>query len=137
MLAVLTAGCIATNPRWDRPDEAGDDAASSADDDAGETTGHGITGGDEASSSGLESSWTGSGDESSSGSMPSGDDGPACEDGKTSCGGECKDTSKDRRACGPACLDCTQELDSEDAVCEQGECRSDNSGPGGDGDDDD
>jgi hypothetical protein len=130
LFAAATAGCIATNPRWDGPDDAGDDAASTNDADADiESTSDGLTDGDEASSSGAESSWTGSGDASSSGdSTPSGDEDPPCDDGKISCAGECKDTSKDRHACGPACLDCTVELDSDDAVCEESECRTDKSG---------
>jgi hypothetical protein len=136
LCALLGAGCVGTNPRWDEPDDGDDEAAvgtSDADTDAGTTT-EDASDDDEASSGIAESSWTGT-DESSSGS-PSADDGPVCEDGESVCAGECKDTSRDRKACGAACIDCT-ELYDKDATCEAGECRPDSSGPGGDDDGDD
>jgi hypothetical protein len=131
---VLTAGCVATNPAWNPPGDADDDSAvgSTADEpDATSDAGDTFDDADASSSGSAESSWTGP-DETSSGS-PGADEGPLCEDGKTACDGECKDTSKDRKACGPACLDCDA-MFGKDAECDAGECRADNSGPGGDDD---
>lgn len=127
-----SAACVGTNPRWDGTDDGDDEAAVGTSDDTAAGTTSADDGDDEASSSSgvAESSWTGS-DESSSGSLPSGDDGPMCNAEQTVCNGECKNTSKDRKACGPECIDCTALYD-KDATCMAGECRPDNSGPGGD-----
>ena len=130
-------GCIGTNPRWDPSGDTDDSAASSNDEGVADTSSDGLTEGEDATSASdaAESSWTSTGD-SSSGEMASADGGPVCNDGEMVCEGECKNTSSDRKACGAACLDCTKVLDSKDAVCENGECRLDNSGPGGSDDDD-
>jgi hypothetical protein len=131
-IALSTLGCVGPNPRWDGPDDAGDGVGGDDDDDDGDDgAGSGTTSSTDGSDElGTEGSW--GGDEASSGGVPSTDDGapsPMCNDDQTLCDGACKNSERDKHACGPECLDCV-ELLGEDAECRESECREDSSGRG-------
>jgi hypothetical protein len=127
-IALLTLGCVGPNPRWDGPDDAAEGDGDSS------TAASGSTASDEAD---AEDGTDGGDDMSSTGIVQSNDtgEGPMCMPEHTLCNGMCKDTSKDRHACGVECLDCAAMLGMQ-AECKDGECRPDNSGPGGGEEDD-
>jgi hypothetical protein len=136
--------CVATNPAWDGPAVSDDESGSSGDriatgehgssagstvaDDAGtdETTAPDETTVGETTVLPMEGdTGSGSGDATSSESG-----GVGCAHGEWVCHGECVDASRDKRACGFFCVDCTA-LFGNNARCELGSCRPHG---GGDGD---
>jgi hypothetical protein len=127
------AGCVATNPYWDRPtaessvDDAGD--GDPYDDDDGAADG-------DASTAGIDDlePTTGVGEDATSGSPNGGDTtgppAPVCEDHQALSAGECTDIWKDKHACGLDCIDCTVRF-GNDARCTEGVCEPKPEGKGG------
>ncbi|MBC8070826.1 MAG: hypothetical protein IAG13_21040 [Deltaproteobacteria bacterium] len=156
----LPIACVATNPAWDGSPVADDESGSSGDriatasgdssagtaqgdaTGAGETT-TGLAEDTDAGTTVLPSETglpSGTGEDSEGGSTAAGEStstGPVgCAEGEHLCGGQCVDPNNDKRACGLACVDCT-ELFGNNARCELGICHAHGGDDDGDDGDDD
>lgn len=139
--ALVLAGCIGTNPRWNRPDgsvatvadDGTETTAAGTDTDDGESS---TTGDDRPEATSSDASATSSDD--GDGPVATNDDGaedgggaPACPPEQQLCAGICAEIDHDKHACGSDCVDCTP-LYGNNARCVHGACAP--HGDGGDGD---
>jgi hypothetical protein len=132
LVVLALVGCVGENPDWDRrTTEMSGSPTDGADTQADSSTESSST--DASESSGAPegtSDGTSVGTSDGTSTEPTTGEGPSCAAPAQLCNGVCSEMWKDKHACGPECIDCT-ELHGNTAKCKEGVCDP----PGGKDDD--